>query len=77
MEYFVVSHLPIIRRISSQGVTTSWNFLFSFSVALTVISVAWIAYRPALGAGLLMAAVSPMMYSIIGVYNGPQYYNRL
>lgn len=62
-------------------VTTSANVAYSFSVSLTVISVAWILYRPALGAGLLMAAISPFMYCAMGVYNGAHnngnQYNRL
>ncbi|GLV37916.1 uncharacterized protein CBL_06382 [Carabus blaptoides fortunei] len=79
--HIILSHLPLLNRMISNEVTTSANVAYSFSVSLTVISVAWILYRPALGAGLLMAAISPFMYCAMGVYNGAHnngnQYNRL
>lgn len=67
----------------SNEITTSCNFAFSFSIAMAVISVAWAAYRPALSAGLFMAAISPIMFSAMGSQNAtpnngyPYQYNKL
>lgn len=61
-------------------VTSSANLVIAFSVALFVIATAWMFYRPMLGAGLLMASVSPVLYGTMGLHNIAQnqngYYNR-
>lgn len=77
-----MKRVPVLRRLIANEVTVSCNFAFSFSVSMSVISIAWVLYRPALGAGLLMAAISPIMYGAMGFYNNgptnnPYMYNRL
>lgn len=80
--HIILKRLPVLKRMIANDVTTTCNFAFSFSISMSVISIAWVLYRPALGAGLLMAAVSPIMYCAMGIYNGggqpnPNMYNRL
>jgi len=58
----IVSFLPIIRDIV--GLATSLVALtMSTSLALVVIAISWIRWRPALGMALLVAAVVPMFFS--------------
>lgn len=38
------------------------NLLLAVSLTLTIASFAWIFYRPMIGAGLLLAAVSPTIW---------------
>lgn len=75
----LVARSPL-RRIITSDVTSSANLAIAFSVSLFVISTAWMFYRPMMGAGLLMAAVSPFLYHTMGFFNIAQnqngYYNR-
>ncbi|XP_063902975.1 transmembrane protein 43 homolog isoform X1 [Zophobas morio] len=72
--------IPLLRNIVVGDMTSSTNFAISISVSLLVIAIAWILYRPMLGAGLVAAAISPFFYCTIGMYNIAQnqngYYNR-
>lgn len=80
MKWFIVAGVVPLRRVLSDDVTFMGNLTASFSLGLFVIAAAWIFYRPVLGAGLLMASVSPFLYSVMGLYNIAQnnngYYNR-
>lgn len=75
-----VGRSPLLRKLIPSDVTSSANLAIAFSVSLFVISTAWMFYRPMLGAGLLMASVSPFLYHTMGFYNiAPNqngYYNR-
>ncbi|KAK9879753.1 hypothetical protein WA026_006816 [Henosepilachna vigintioctopunctata] len=74
------NQVPMLHNNFLQDPTASSNFIISLSVSLFVISFAWIAYRPMLGAGLLLAAISPFFYCILSLYNTihvqNNYYNR-
>lgn len=78
--YFSVHGLPVLQNIFSDEISNYSNILISLSVALFVIALAWIAYRPMIGVAMIMASISPFMYCTINLYetmhmqNG--YYNR-
>lgn len=59
-------------RFVSGEMTSSANLAITISLSLLVIAVAWIFYRPMLGAGLIMAAISPFLYCTFGIYNAAQ-----
>ncbi|KAJ3633825.1 hypothetical protein MTP99_010748 [Tenebrio molitor] len=72
--------IPFLKNIVLGDMTSSTNFAISVSVSLLVIAIAWILYRPMLGAGLVAAAISPFFYCTMGMYNIAQnqngYYSR-
>lgn len=45
----------------------SSNLILSFSLALFIVSLAWVLHRPWFGAGLLFAASSPFLYCVRGI----------
>ncbi|CAG9825569.1 unnamed protein product [Phaedon cochleariae] len=61
--------VPILNDVLSGDPTSSNTIIFSFSLSLMVIATAWVFYRPMLGAGLIFAAISPLLYCTMGVYN--------
>jgi hypothetical protein len=77
---FSVFRIPFLKNIVLGDMTSSTNFAISVSVSLLVIAIAWILYRPMLGAGLVAAAISPFFYCTMGMYNIAQnqngYYSR-
>lgn len=56
-------------RYISGEITSLANLAISLSISLFVIAIAWIFYRPMLGVGLVMAALSPFFYCTVGIYN--------
>ncbi|KFB48285.1 AGAP005797-PA-like protein [Anopheles sinensis] len=50
----------------------STNITTSLSVALVIVSIAWIVHRPWLGGGLLFAAMSPFLYCARGLVGSYQ-----
>lgn len=62
-----------LRSIVPQEITSSTNLALAVSVSLVVIATAWFVYRPWLGAALIMAAISPFLYCIMGLYNVAQH----
>ncbi|KAG5896399.1 hypothetical protein JTB14_009604 [Gonioctena quinquepunctata] len=62
-------YMPLLNCFISGEATSFGNILLAFSVSLIVIATAWILYRPMLGAGLLFAAVSPLLYCTLGIFN--------
>ncbi|XP_044751746.1 transmembrane protein 43 homolog [Coccinella septempunctata] len=63
------NNMPMLRGMFSEEISNYSNLMITLSVALFVIAMAWIAYRPMLGVALLMAAISPFMYCSINLYN--------
>lgn len=76
----LLHNAPLLRSLISYDVTASSNFAIALSISLFVISIAWIAYRPMLGFGLMAAAISPFLYCTLGLYSTVQaqnnFYNR-
>ncbi|XP_050094744.1 transmembrane protein 43 homolog [Anopheles aquasalis] len=72
MEHLVRQHRLL--RIFCPDATFNFhrNATFSFSVALVIVSIAWIAHRPWLGGGLLVAAMSPFLYCARGMMGNYQ-----
>ncbi|VEN60862.1 unnamed protein product [Callosobruchus maculatus] len=64
--------LPILNSVLTGEATSFGNLVLSVSTSLLVIATAWILYRPMLGAGLLVAAISPLFYCTMGFYNVAQ-----
>lgn len=64
--------MPILNNLISGEATSFGNIILAFSISLIVIATAWMLYRPMLGAGLLFAAFSPLLYCTMGVYNVAQ-----
>ncbi|XP_023027107.1 transmembrane protein 43 [Leptinotarsa decemlineata] len=60
--------MPVLDCFITGDPMSLGNVLLAISVSLVVIATAWILYRPMLGAGLLLAAVSPLLYTV-GVYD--------
>ncbi|XP_053675842.1 transmembrane protein 43 homolog [Anopheles nili] len=71
MQHLVREHRFLRIFFPDANFSLSTNIMTSLSVALVIVSVAWIVHRPWLGGGLLFAAVSPFLYcarSIMGGY---------
>ncbi|KAB0798694.1 hypothetical protein PPYR_09687 [Photinus pyralis] len=58
-----------LRSILPQEITSSTYLTLAMSISLFVIAIAWFVYRPWVGAALVMAAVSPFVYCVMGLYS--------
>lgn len=59
---------PSLSSIITGDATDGRNVLLAGSTALFVIALAWILHRPVMGASLILAAVSPFLYCLMGLY---------
>ena len=60
----VASYVPVLGSIFN-GVTSFIAILLGLAISIIDIAIAWIAYRPVLGIGLLVAAVALIILSIV------------
>jgi len=60
----VASYVPILGSIFN-GVTSFIAILLGLAISIIDIAIAWIAYRPVLGIGLLVAAAVLIILSIV------------
>ncbi|XP_065156546.1 transmembrane protein 43 homolog [Atheta coriaria] len=56
------------RHLALAEIPPSTSFTIAFSVALFVLSTAWIAHRPWIGVGLCTASFSPLIYTLMSIY---------
>ncbi|KAJ8960820.1 hypothetical protein NQ318_020116 [Aromia moschata] len=56
----------LLSNLISGEANSFGNVVLAMSVSLIIIATAWMLYRPMLGAGLLIAAVSPLLYCTLG-----------
>ncbi|ENN73019.1 transmembrane protein 43 homolog [Dendroctonus ponderosae] len=64
----IFNKVPGLENLLSGSPHDFNNFLFAASLDLFFVSLVWIIYRPVLGASLIFASLSPLLYSILGEY---------
>ncbi|XP_055625694.1 transmembrane protein 43 homolog [Toxorhynchites rutilus septentrionalis] len=70
---YITSQSRMLRQfVPDPTFPVSTNLMMSFSLALAIISFAWIIHRPMLGGGILVAAVSPFLYCARSLFNNYQ-----
>lgn len=68
----LVLKLPIFHQIERNEISLSSNLAISVSISLLIMSIAWLFYRPMIGIGLILAALSPIIYCSMTFFNGGQ-----
>uniref|UniRef100_A0A182P8V7 Transmembrane protein 43 homolog n=1 Tax=Anopheles epiroticus TaxID=199890 RepID=A0A182P8V7_9DIPT len=72
MQHLAREHRLLRMFLPDTNSTLSTNVMMSFSLALVIVSIAWIVHRPWLGGGLLFAAMSPLLYCARGIMGSYQ-----
>lgn len=62
--------IPFLGSLINAGITLM-AFLFSLTVSITIIAIAWIVFRPLLGISLLLVAVAAIGFLIFRAKNKP------